>query len=96
MENVQALIAENFGTLALLQMLIADSFGILAVLQASIAEIFVILALFQSLIADNCGIFNTLEKNNPHPGLEPVTYGITSRYIFIEKTVQYSTNCARN
>ena len=69
--HFQALIADNFGILALFQVLhvIVDSFGILALLQASIAEHFGILALFQALIVDNLGIFNTLGEKNQ--GLNP-------------------------
>ena len=44
--HFRALIADNFGILALFQVLIADSFGILAFLQLLIAENFVILALY--------------------------------------------------
>ena len=55
-----------------------DSFGILALLQVLIAENFGISALLQALIADYFGIFNTLGKNKHHPGLEPMTSGITS------------------
>ena len=69
----QALIADNFGILALFQVLIVDSFGILALLQVFIAENFGILALFQVLIADNFGIFNTLGKNKRPPGLKPAS-----------------------
>ena len=32
-------------------------------------------------IVDNFGIFYTLGKNKHHPGLEPMTSGITARYI---------------
>ena len=82
--HFQALITENFGILALFQVLIADSFGILALLQVLISENICILALFQAF---NFGIFNTLGKNKHHPGLKPMTYGITSHC---------STNCATN
>ena len=67
--HFQALIADNFGILALFQVLIVNSFGILALLQASIAEHFGILALFQALIVDILGIFNTLGEKNQ--GLNP-------------------------
>ena len=67
----QALIADNFGILALFQVLIVDSFGILALLQVFIAENFGILALIQVLIADNFSIFNALGKINTIQGLNP-------------------------
>ena len=85
--HFQALISDNFGILALFQVLIADSFDILALFQVLIAETFGILAHFQALIAENFGIFNTLGKNKHHPGLKPMTSGITSHY---------SANCATN
>ena len=87
-----ALIADNFGILALFQALIVYSFGILALFQALIADSFGILALLQVLIAENLGIlalfkalivefffFNTLEKNKHPPRLEPMTDGITAQ-----------------
>ena len=62
------------------QWLITDSFGILALLKVLFEETFGILALFQALNVNNFGIFNTIRKNKHHPGLEPTTSGITSRY----------------
>ena len=76
--HFEALIADNFGILALFQVLMAENFGILALLQVLIAENFGILPLFQKLFADNFGIFNTLGKNKHHPGLKPMTSSITS------------------
>ena len=76
--HFQAVIADNFGILAVCQVLNADSFGILALLRVLIAENFGMVALFQALIGDNFGIFNTLGKNNHHPGLIAMTCGITS------------------
>ena len=87
--HFQAFIADNFGILALSKVLIADSFGSLALLQVFIKDNFGILAHFRALIADNFVIFNTLGKiNTTHAGLEHITSGITSRYIFIHETVQ--------
>ena len=76
--HFQALIADNYGILALFPVLIADSFGIFTLLQVLIADFFLYLSLFQELIADNYGIFNTLGKNKHHTGLEPMTSSITS------------------
>ena len=68
MTLLQALIAANFGVLALLYVLIAKHFGILA--------------LFPVLTVDNCGIFSTLGKNKHHPGLVLETSCITSPPLY--------------
>ena len=79
--HFQALITDNFGILTFSQVVIADSFGIFAFLQVLIVENFGILALFQTLIAEIFCIFNILVKNKNHPGLEPMTSGITDSSI---------------
>ena len=60
-----------------------DSFGILALLQVLIAEHFGIVALFQALIGDNFGIFNTLGKNNHHPGLIAISHDLRHHFSLL-------------